>query len=113
MRTLFQGSVLAGQLLDLSTLSTVFNLQLVKVCLGSDGRRVRFAERGGKRAVLLCGQTDLFLECLLCGFGICKALRIIVLAVIAFLQFGIGGSQRLLVLCDCVLLKLQPAFQRR
>ena len=91
---------------------SVFNLQLIEVLFGSNGCGIGFAQRGSEGAVLLCRKTNLLFQRLLCGFGIRQPLCIVVLAVVALLQLGIGSSQRLFILRNRILLKLKPALQR-
>ena len=100
-----------SQLLHFRTLGAVFDLQLIEICLGSNGSGVGFAQCCRKGTVLLCSKSDLLLERLLCCFGIRQPLGIIILAVIALLQLGICGSQRLFILRDRIPLKLKPPLQ--
>ena len=54
LSTLFQSSILTGQLFHFRTLGAVFDLQQIEICLGSNGRRVGFAQCCRKGTVLLC-----------------------------------------------------------
>ena len=108
-----QCRILAGQLFDLGTGIAVFRFQRVQIGLGGDGGGVVLAEGGRIRPDLLCRRSYLFLKRLLCGFRVGQALGVIVLAGKALLQLVVRRRKRPFILCYCILLQRQTAFQRR
>ena len=108
----FQRRILTGDLFDLFDRVPVLNLQCVQIGAGGNGCRVGFTERSGELLDLLRCQSDLFFQGLLCFLCILKPLGILTLSVIAFLQFGICGVQRALILRYYCFLKRQLPFQR-
>ena len=108
-----QRRILTGQLFDLGTGITIFCFQRIQIGLGGNGGGVVFAESGRIGSDLLCRCGHLFLKRLLCGFCVGQPLGVIVLAGKALLQLVVCRRKRPLILCYCVLLQRQAAFQRR
>ena len=107
-----QRRILAGELFDLSAGIAILRFQRVQIGLGGNGGGVVLAEGGRIRPDLLCRCSHLFLERLLCGFCVGQPLRVIVLAGKALLQLVVRCRKRPFILCYCVLLQGQAAFQR-
>ena len=112
LRRLFQRDVLAFQLFNFLNGSAVFALIGVQVCLGRNGRGIRFAQRILIVLIRLRGAGYFCLQLLLFVLRIRQALRVVILPGIALLQLVAGLLERALILTDRVLLKLKGTLKR-